>query len=56
MELFIPWKLIYIQEMPSNTVGAGSEVTALGSQAATARRQAGFQHVAAYSVQTLTDM
>lgn len=56
MELFIPWKLISIREMPSNMVGDRSEVTALDSQAATSRRRAEFQHLAPYNVQTLTDI
>lgn len=56
MGLFIPWKLISIQEMPSDTVGDRSEVTALDSQAVMSRGQAEFQHQAAYNVQTLTDV
>lgn len=53
MELFIPWKLISTQEMPPDTLGDRSAVTALESQAATSRTQAERQHLAAYKVETL---
>lgn len=49
-ELFVPRKLILIQEMPSDMVGSRSEITALDSQAATSR---GLSASAAHTVQTL---
>jgi len=45
-----------IQEMHSHTAGDRSEVTVLNSEVAMSRAQAEFQHLAAYNVQTLTDI